>query len=96
MESNPLSAEGEERVVERSKDRVSPRSGLINLSTATHPDIAALVDPLFRKRERGLEFVTPQPFADQAIHPAPGCLAYHGSHHHYRRCLHYKPVFLPV
>jgi len=50
----PLSAAGEERVVEQSDDRVSQPGGhdrhtLAPMSAGlTHPDYAALVDPLFR------------------------------------------------
>ena len=54
--NSPLSAAGEERVVERSDDGVS-RCGCQALAVmsagSTHPDYASLVDPLFRKRERG-------------------------------------------
>jgi hypothetical protein len=51
----------EERVVQHSADRVSNYTSgisanaltLMHWRVFTHPDIATLVDPLFRKRERG-------------------------------------------
>ncbi len=52
----PLSAKGEERVVERSKDRVSNYASETKRqckAAGTHPDIATLVAPLFTARKEG-------------------------------------------
>ncbi len=52
----PLYAKGEERVVGRSKDRVSINEAVLTLMhwrTITHPDIVTLVDPLFAARKEG-------------------------------------------
>jgi hypothetical protein len=61
---NPLSAKGEERVVERSKDRVSNRRLVINARRRLTPR-HFVRDPLFAARKEGEKFLTSLIIASQ-------------------------------
>jgi hypothetical protein len=60
----PLSAKGEERVVERSKDRVSPRRLALNARRGLTPR-HFMRDPLFATRKEGEKFLTSLIIASQ-------------------------------